>query len=127
MGKNTEDLGIISAYGYALTKGFKGTEEEFAEMMAGVKDYYQEAKQLSTSSNAVTAKSWAVRGTGTRDGEDEDNARYYANKADESGKRAEQSKLTAEEYKNDIIIVAAVITRLMEEYISDGRVKKFSA
>ncbi len=127
MGKNTEDLGIISAYGYALIKGFKGTEEEFAEMMAGVKDYYQEAKQLSTSSNAVTAKSWAVRGTGTRDGEDEDNARYYANKADESGKRAEQSKLTAEEYKNDIIIVAAVITRLMEEYISDGRVKKFSA
>lgn len=44
MGKNTEDIGIISAYGYALTKEFKGTEEEFVEMMAGVKDYYQEVQ-----------------------------------------------------------------------------------
>ena len=103
MGQITEDLGIISAYGYALTKGFKGTEEEFAEMMAGVKDYYLEAKKLATSSNAVTAKSWTAGGTGTREGEDEDNARYYANQADQSRKDAEQSKLAAEEYKNDIL------------------------
>ena len=34
--------------------------------------------------NAVLAESWAVGGTGARSGEDEDNAKYYAEKAAES-------------------------------------------
>lgn len=34
--------------------------------------------------NAVLAESWAVGGTGTRSGEDVDNAKYYAEKAAES-------------------------------------------
>lgn len=36
----TENLGLVTAYGYALSKGYSGTEEEFAEMMAGVREYY---------------------------------------------------------------------------------------
>ena len=30
------NIGIATAYGYALSKGYTGTEEEFAELMAGL-------------------------------------------------------------------------------------------
>lgn len=90
-----ESFGIISAYGYALTKGFNGTEEEFAEMMAHVGDWYEEAEELAKSSNAVTAKSYAIGGTGTRDGEDTDNARYYADQASADSDSAEASATAA--------------------------------
>ena len=29
----TKDLGIVTAYGYAVSKGYTGTEEEFAELI----------------------------------------------------------------------------------------------
>ena len=31
-----QDIGIVTAYGYAVSKGYQGTEEEFAEAMAAV-------------------------------------------------------------------------------------------
>lgn len=31
-----QDIGIVTAYGYAVSKGYQGTEEEFAEAMANV-------------------------------------------------------------------------------------------
>ncbi len=40
-----------------------------------------EAAQASAAESADTAKSWAVGGTGNREGEDTDNARYYAEQA----------------------------------------------
>ena len=36
-----QNLGTVTAYKYAKTKGFTGTEEEFAEMMSGLEEYYE--------------------------------------------------------------------------------------
>lgn len=46
--------------------------------------------------SATQSKSWAVGGTGTRDGEDTDNSKYYAKTAEESAKEADDSKNLAE-------------------------------
>lgn len=40
--------------------------------------------ELNSSNNAKLSESWAVGGTGTREGEDEDNAKEYARRAKES-------------------------------------------
>lgn len=70
----TKDLGIVTAYGYALAGGFVGTEEEFAELMNDV------------ATTAGDAEAWAK---GTRGGvpveegaeQYENNAKYYAEQA----------------------------------------------
>lgn len=53
---------------------------------------------------AIEAKSWAVGGTGSRDGEDTDNSKYYAQQSEESAQKSEQSaeeaSQQAEEAKN---------------------------
>ena len=47
----TKDLGAATAYGYAVEKGYTGTEEEFAELMASY---------ATVGQNAVDAKDAAV-------------------------------------------------------------------
>lgn len=46
---------------------------------------------------ATEAKSWAVGGTGSREGEDTDNSKYYSQTAGESAESADQSAQSAEE------------------------------
>ena len=41
----TKDLGVVTAYGYALTKGYTGTEAEFAELMASYATVAEQASQ----------------------------------------------------------------------------------
>ena len=58
-------LGVATAYGYALTKGYVGTEEEFAELMASYGTVAQTAVQakddaVAAKNDAVTAKNGAV-------------------------------------------------------------------
>lgn len=84
----TKDLGIVTAYGYALAGGFVGTEEEFAELMNDV------------ATTAGDAEAWA---RGTRGGvpveEDaeqyENNAKYYAEQAGEEKNAAAASATAA--------------------------------
>lgn len=54
-----------------------------------------EAKQTAEN-NATLAESYAVGGTGTRDGEDTDNAQYYANQANLAKEAAENARDEAE-------------------------------
>ena len=50
-------------------------------------------KEMTEKGDAVSARSWAVGGTGTRDGENTNNARYYSGKAaDEAGKAKEYAE-----------------------------------
>lgn len=61
----TKDLGIASAYGYAKSKGYTGTEEEFAELMASYADVAQQAEAAAQDAEdakdaAVSAKNDAV-------------------------------------------------------------------
>lgn len=54
----TKDLGIATAYGYAKSKGYTGTEEEFAELMASYADVAQQAE--TAAQDAEDAKDAAV-------------------------------------------------------------------
>lgn len=80
----TRDLGIVTAYGYAKSKGYTGTEEEFALLMA---DYAEVAGE---------AEAWAA---GTKAGEPvpstdpayQNNSKYYAEQAADSASAASDS------------------------------------
>ena len=50
-----EDLGIVSAYGEAVRKGYTGTEEEFAEMLANLPDKLAEAREYAASAAESSA------------------------------------------------------------------------
>lgn len=61
----TKDLGVATAYGYAKSKGYTGTEEEFAELMASYADVAQQAEAAAQDAEdakdaAVSAKNDAV-------------------------------------------------------------------
>ena len=43
-----KNLGIVTAYAYARSKGYEGTEEEFAELMASYADVAEEAAQSAS-------------------------------------------------------------------------------
>lgn len=66
------NLGRITAYADAVSAGYIGTREQFAQDQAKFAENAQIARQSADSS-----KSYAVGGTGTREGEDTDNAKYY--------------------------------------------------
>lgn len=74
----SKDLGIVTAYGYALSKGYTGTEDEFAALMA---DYATVGQQAVDA--ALAAEGYAL---GTHNGEPvpstdpayHNNAKYYA-------------------------------------------------
>lgn len=61
----TKDLGVATAYGYAKSKGYTGTEEEFAELMTSYADVAQQAEAAAQDAEdakdaAVSAKNDAV-------------------------------------------------------------------
>ena len=57
----TKDLGVVTAYGYAVTKGYEGTEEEFAELMASYATVAAQAAQSAeTAEEAAEAAAQAV-------------------------------------------------------------------
>lgn len=95
MGTITKDLGIATAYGYAKSKGYTGTEEEFAELMADYAEVAEEAKEYSETSEAYAK--------GTRNGSDvsssdpayHNNSKYYAEQADGYADSAGTSASTA--------------------------------
>lgn len=94
---STKDLGAVTAYGEALEAGYSGTYEEFCEMLAnyaktaaevkeGIKTAQENAEAAAKSAESaakdvITAKSYSEGGTGTREGEDSDNAKHYAEQA----------------------------------------------
>ena len=57
-----KDLGPVSAYAYAVTQGYTGTEEEFAELMADYADVGQRAEDAAESAlNSKTAAQTAAQ------------------------------------------------------------------
>lgn len=55
----TKDLGMVTAYAYAVSKGYTGTEEEFAELMASYASVAQKAVDaaLAAAQSAQAAES----------------------------------------------------------------------
>ena len=96
----TKDLGIATAYGYALSKGYTGTEEQFAQLMASYATVGQQAAQSAANaqSSAENAEAYA---DGTRNGSAvpstdpayENNSKYYSQQAEASAELAAQHNM----------------------------------
>lgn len=100
------NIGIATAYGYALSKGYTGTEEEFAELMARLPEFAGEAEASAQEAQAyaanaymqtLRAEAWTVGEIGGEDVPQSDptyqnNSRYYAvlagQRADSAGSNA---------------------------------------
>lgn len=58
--ERTVDLGIVTAYAYAVSKGYEGTEAEFASLLANVAEDLSEIENLSVVVNTLPAGSSAT-------------------------------------------------------------------
>ena len=93
---HTEYKIVIPVLARAKPEAFDRPEE--AELFRAAIDAVNESASRAETS-ITAAQSWAVGGTGTRDGEDADNAKYYAKKAQDV---AEKIPGTVEAGKKDI-------------------------
>lgn len=85
----TKDLGMVTAYAYAVSKGYTGTEEQFAELMASY---------ASTAQTAVEAAERAVAAQGAAElaqGKAEDAQGVAEGKATEASGSADSASADA--------------------------------
>lgn len=84
-----KDLGIATAYGYAVSKGYTGTEEEFAELMASYATVAEEAQEAAEqATQAVQTAQAAVNSATTKAGEAATSASGAATSASQAGQSA---------------------------------------
>jgi hypothetical protein len=99
---NDQNLGHATAYGYAKSQGYTGTEEEFAELMAS---YATVAQSAAASADAAEADALKAEGyaVGKQDGSDvgsgspyyQANAKYYKDQAESKATTATQKATSA--------------------------------
>ncbi len=97
-----KNLGIATAYGYAKSKGYTGTEEEFAQAMKDMTDAVDTAQE-----NAENSEAWAV---GKRNGTDvpstdvayHNNAKYYAEQIGSSASQIATNTQDIADLKDDL-------------------------
>ena len=112
-------IGDVSAYAYAVSKGYTGTEEEFAELMASYADVGQTAVDAkdaavaaktaaqtaaTTATNKASEATTAAQTATTKAGEAQTSAQTASNKASEASQSASQASgyaQTAETAKTD--------------------------
>lgn len=63
-----KDLGTVTAYAYAVSKGYTGTEAEFAELMASYAEVAEEAAQSASDAENAAERAEAAAETLTVDG-----------------------------------------------------------
>ena len=74
----TKDLGAVSAYAYAVEKGYTGTEAEYAELMAS---YASVAQQAGVSAQTATEKAQQASASATSASQSADTASASATSA----------------------------------------------
>lgn len=62
-----KDLGTVTAYAYAVSKGYTGTEAEFAELMASYAEVAEEAAQSASDAENAAERAEAAAATLTVD------------------------------------------------------------
>lgn len=87
-----KDLGAVSAYAYAVEKGYTGTEEEFATLMASYATIAEEAAESAESASASATSASASAQTATTKASE---ASTSATQAGASATSASQSAQTA--------------------------------
>lgn len=109
-----KNLGHATAYGYAKSKGYTGTEEEFAELMASyaevatdARGYAEQAEQSASNAQAsATNASASATTAGTKASEASASAQTATTKASEasdSATSASESASTAVSAKDDAV------------------------
>jgi hypothetical protein len=112
-------IGNVSAYAYAVSKGYTGTEEEFAELMADYAEVGQRAEDAAesalnsktsaqtaatTATNKANEATTAAQTATTKAGEAQTSAQTASSKASEASQSASQASgyaQTAETAKTD--------------------------
>lgn len=89
---SVNNLGHATAYGYAKSKGYTGTEEEFAELMASYADVAQDAQ---ASAEAAAGSATAAAGSANTATTAAQTATTKANEAAQSATGASQSATQA--------------------------------
>ena len=75
------NLGHATAYGYAKSKGYTGTEEEYAELMASYAEVAEEAEGYSEDAEAWAKGTRAGEAVGDDDPTYHKNSKWYADQA----------------------------------------------
>lgn len=83
-----KNLGHVTAYGYAKSKGYVGTEEEFAEVMAEFADTAREAKDSAEDSEAYAIGKKNGIDVGPLSPAYHNNSKYYSEQAADSASTA---------------------------------------
>lgn len=83
-----KNLGHATAYGYAKAKGYTGTEEEFAELMASYAEVAQDAEAWADGERSGVP-------VGSGDEQYHNNSKWYADQAALSEAAASGSEQTA--------------------------------
>lgn len=91
-----DSLAAAVAADRAAVAADKAIVVDASQTVTGNVQIVLQAKETATE-NANLSKSYAVGGTGTRQGEDTDNAQYYANQAKTAKEAAEAAKNEAQE------------------------------
>lgn len=102
-----KDLGIATAYAYAVSKGYTGTEDEFAALMADYADVGERAEAAATAAAASAtaaegsagdsaASATAAAGSATTAGDKASEAAQSATEAAASATTAESAKTAAQ-------------------------------
>lgn len=99
----------------SATAQLQGYVNEAADCAASAEVSRRKIESLITSDYAKTAKSYAVGDTGYREGEQTDNAKYYALNAGISEENALNSANTAVSAANDAVTASEEAVSLLEE------------
>lgn len=94
-----KNLGIVTAYGYARSKGYEGTEEEFAELMASyaevAEDAAQSASEAAQSATNAAGSATAASGSAVSAANSATSASGSAQDAETAQAAAQQSATVA--------------------------------
>ena len=108
----TQDLGIATAYGYAKSKGYTGTEEEFAELMASYADVGQTAVDAKDAAVAAKTAAQTAATTATNNASE---ATTAAQTATTKAGEASTSASTATSAKDTAVSASQVATSKASE------------
>ena len=86
-----QNIGMVTAYAYAVSKGFVGTEDDFAQLLADFADAAQRAEQAAKEAETAKTDAEAAK-TG---------AQRAASAAAESATEAGNAKTDAEDAKTE--------------------------
>ena len=91
MANVTKDLGGATAYAYAVSKGYTGTAEEFAELMADLVNAKDDAEASASDAEAYGAGTRGGTAVPSTDGAYQNNAKYYKEQAQQSAQSISRS------------------------------------